>query len=122
MTDMRAFDRLKRHLTECLQSHLTGRKRAVPEAGILPWQWFVQLSHARTYHGAGPNPLSFAEIETYARLYRWPLEARHIDVLMAMDRAYLDHAYTQIAASTGMSQPTGKRPTLDAASFDVVFG
>lgn len=120
------MDRLAVLLATTLESHLAGRSKPVPEAGALAWRWFADLCRTRTYHMAGPNPISYAEIEAYARLYRWPLEARHVDLILAMDRVWLEHA-----AKDRMEREDGKTfdgrrasqvPTLTAACFDVVFG
>lgn len=115
---MVAHDRLKRQLVAALKAHLTSSWPArLPEAGRLAWQWFAELSASRSYGMAGPDPLSFAEIEAWARLKRWPLEERHVDLIWALDRTWIDHAYAR--------QPNAsERPAqaINPAAFDAVFG
>lgn len=112
--------RIQRQLTETLLHHLTGSPVAVPEGGRLAWRWFTDLNAARSYGMAGPNPISYAEIEAYARLHRWPLEPRHVDLITAMDRAWLDHAWVGVGKShLGSSAGRGQEMTPEA--FDAVF-
>ncbi|MEQ8446913.1 MAG: hypothetical protein RIB57_13595 [Pelagibacterium sp.] len=82
---------------------------------------FQALSATRSHTQGGPNPISYSEIEAYARLHRLPIEPRHVKMIVEMDRTWLEHAYASIG--TGDAQtPNRRRPTLDAASFDAVFG
>ncbi|NSX90365.1 phage tail assembly chaperone [Agrobacterium tumefaciens] len=99
-------------------------KLGIPAGGELLWRWFVDLNRARSYHMAGPNPISFAEIESYSRLMRWPIEPRHIAVLKAMDFTWL-----QYANKRSVEPPAGVRAShtisstrLTAGMFDAIFG
>lgn len=99
---MKAFDRLKRQLVEALRDHLrTGRPVAVPEAGRLLWTAFIELDGARGYGDAGPHPVSFAEIEAWCRLKRYPLEPHHVDALRAMDSALIAHVAEEARKAAG---------------------
>ncbi|HCO54681.1 MAG TPA: hypothetical protein DIT93_06640 [Pelagibacterium sp.] len=118
---MRAFQALKRQLCECLIEQLEGRRMTVPEAGQIIWRMFIDLCTSRTYHGAGPNPITHSEIRAYLALYRWPLEPRHVDLIFAMDRVWLDHAHRQQRLRLA-NQPSANDPTLDRGAFDAVFG
>lgn len=113
--------RLRGALVSVLRDHLAGSPSSVPEAGRLLWSIFADLSATRTYHMAGPNPISFAEIEAYCRLLRWPLEPHHVAIIRALDMAWLEHAQ----ASRGGERKTVQRSSGQAvtpASFDAVFG
>lgn len=59
----------------------TGRKlKAPPEAKRLVeepefptlltyvWEWFGELGKRRSYHAAGPNPLTWSELEAWSRM------------------------------------------------------
>ena len=97
----------------------------MPEAGLLLWNLFMQISASRTYHAAGPNPISHGEIEAYARLHRWPLRPHHIAIIRALDDAWLEHAYRQMQGDAGDRRPIASRyakaQPLTADAFDVVF-
>lgn len=73
----------------------------MPEAGRLIWSWFGALNGSRTYHMSGPNPISYAEIEAWARLHGWSLSQRHIDAIRALDDAWLDHVQAKQANRDG---------------------
>ncbi len=107
-----------------VNANLSGAKPRLPEGGILLWQWFGELCESRTYHPGGPNALQPTEIEAWARLRRQPLQPRHVDALLAMDRAWLDHSYGAIREARGVASgtPTGKAQPLTPALFDAMFG
>lgn len=96
----------------------------IPAGGELLWRWFLDLGQTRTYHMAGPNPISFVEIEAYARQMRWPLEPHHIDILRAMDAAWLEHASkrAQPAPQGVKVLPQVSATPLTAGLVDAVFG
>ena len=114
------LDQLEKLLVTALRNSMAGRSTVVPEPGGLVWKWFIELSSTRTYHPAGPNAVSFAEIEAWARLSGWALQAHHIRLLRALDAAWLDVAY----ASRGDGKTKPKKPSgaLSADAFDAVFG
>lgn len=109
---MRAWQRLERQMTVALVAHMAGRPLLVPEAGRLFWRWFVDLHRSRTYHAAGPHPIAYAEIEAYGRLHGWPLERRHVELIRALDAAWLNQNI----------RPTSQPAMLTAESFDAVLG
>lgn len=114
---------LERQLCAAVRANLGGGARVPPpEAGLLLWNVFQRLSARRSYHMAGPNPISFAEVEAYCRLMRQPLEPRHVSIIMAMDQAWLDHAHSKTAVPEGVKTlpPVSTRP-LSAALLDVVL-
>lgn len=104
------------HLKEHMRLHFAGKPSIAPAAGVLVWQWFIALCRTRTGNGWGPNPISFSEIEAYARLYRWPLEPRHVDMILALDREWMNHAR---GGSPGAAPVHSQPMTADA--FDAVF-
>lgn len=116
------MSRLERQLVDCLRDCLLGRRSGVPEAGRLVWRWFGDLCRTRTGNGHGPNPIALAEIEAYGRLYRWPIEPRHVDLILALDRVWLDHARRNIGGGTQRSAPTGPGQDCTPEAFDAVFG
>jgi len=113
------FDRLQRQLVAALRQHLaTGQRPVLPEAGDLLWSMFCDLSMARGYTMAGPQPIAYSEILAWAQLHRWPLQAHHVAILRAMDDAWLS-AGRQPKDKAAPRRPSGNvNPNL----FDAVFG
>ncbi|RWR29529.1 hypothetical protein D2T31_10765 [Sinirhodobacter populi] len=114
---------LQRQLCAALRTQLRGGKVLPPEAGLPLWDAFLDLSGSRTYHAAGPNPIQMTEIAAYCRMMRLPLEPRHVSILMAMDGAWLDHAYSGAKTPEGVKAlpPVSTRP-ISAALLDAVLG
>lgn len=116
-------DRFKKLMVEAMAGALSNEQAPFPAGGAYLWQWFNDLCRTRTGNGNGPNPISYAEIEAYARLYRCPLQPHHVDLLLAMDRVWLDYAYEGVQRQRGSGgRGQGKSMTLDPAGFDAVFG
>lgn len=119
---------MKALIVSALRRHLAGGKPVVPEAGVLLWNLFMEISASRTYHAAGPNPISYAEVEAYARLHRWPLQSHHVAIIRAMDDAWLEHTYRKMQAgnchdgNTFDSARYANAQPITAAGFDAVFG
>ena len=104
-------------LCDALRRHLAGPGRpVVPAGGELLWRWFTDLSAARTWGMAGPDPIGFEAIDAYRRLTRWPIEERHVRTLRAMDDVFREHF--RAGATT---REVSARP-LTAGVFDAVFG
>ncbi|WP_455906073.1 phage tail assembly chaperone [Agrobacterium fabrum] len=96
----------------------------IPDGGDLLFRWFLDLHQARTYHAAGPNPISHSEILAYAQLMRWPIEPRHVSILRAMDRTYLEASMKPpSAAPEGVKTlpPVSSAP-VSAGLIDAMFG
>jgi hypothetical protein len=53
------------------------------------WGIFLELNATRTV-GMAPNPISYAEIETYSRMRREPVRPFEVTILRALDAAYLE--------------------------------
>jgi hypothetical protein len=97
---------------------------AIPAGGELLWRWFLDLSRTRRAGLAGPEPISYSEIEAYARSTRWPIEPRHVAVLRAMDDVWMEHARKRTTpAPEGVKamRPVSSTP-MTAGLFDAVFG
>lgn len=117
------MNRLSHQLCTAVTAGLRGEKGRPPEAGLMLWNAFQSLSAARTYHPAGPNPIQPSEIFAWCQLHRLPLAPRHVDILLAMDQAWLDHAYAKARAPDGVKAlpPISAQP-ISAALLDAVMG
>lgn len=121
-----ALRRLQAQLCAALRRHLRDRGQPdVPEAGRLIWRIFWAISAARGFHQFGPAPISFAEIEAWARLTRTPLQPHHVAIIRAMDQVFLEHF--ALSKSTRRSDgvrelPRGSGHALTPALFDAALG
>lgn len=96
----------------------------IPAGGDLLFRWFVDLHLGRTYHAAGPNPISHAEILAYAQLMRWPIEPRHVSIMRAMDRAFLEcqsRPKDETPEGVKTLPPVSSAP-VSAGLIDAMFG
>lgn len=92
----------------------------VPEAGRVLWQWFLDLHRARSFHGAGPNPINFGEIHAYAMLAGLPLRPEDVAAIRAVDDAWISASYqNRPERPIGVKQGAGS--ALNPAAFDAVF-
>ncbi len=108
---------LERLLCDAVRLNLAkGGTPKVPAGGELLWKWFGDLCATRASGAFGPNPISWAEIESYRRMTGWPIEERHVRSLLAMDAAFRSHANGE-----PQSTAVGDIP-VTAAVFDAVFG
>ena len=103
-----------------LQRALESKAPGIPVGGALVWRWFLDLNRTRSSSGFAPNPLTYSEIEAYARLYRWPLEPRHVDMIMAMDRVWIAHARSNMGGES-MINSAGASQEITPEAFDAVF-
>jgi hypothetical protein len=55
------------------------------------WEGFVELCHARSSHGFGPNPLSFSEIKAWDDLTGAGLSPFDTKIIKQLDRVFLSH-------------------------------
>ena len=115
-----------RRLERALVAAVTSDKPYVPEAGALLWQCFVKLSNARSSNGYGPNPISFAEIEAFGRFHRWPFSPHHVEIIRAMDDAWLENVHRKqdggASAKTFNNSRYANAQPITAAGFDAVIG
>lgn len=119
-----AQERLKGQLVAALEANL--RKRAdrpnVPEAGVLLWRAFIDLDQTRSFGQNGPNPVSFAEIEAWARLQGYPLRPRHVAVIRAMDSALIRAFGEEVKRQQGDKKAGAKaKSAITARFFDARF-
>lgn len=114
-----------RLMVAALKAHLeTEDKPVIPPGGSLFWKWFMDLSRRRSYHASGPNAIDDAQILAYRSNHRIPMEPRHIDVLKAMDDAFLEAVYAKRATAPEGAKtlpPISKR-ALSAGLFDAMMG
>lgn len=106
------WGRLKAQLCAALAEHLaTGKPPRLPVAGVPIWQAFATLSARRLYDRGLPQALSLAEIAELGRLWRFPFERRHVDLICALDT---DWRRLQDAPKVA--------GTLTPELFDAMFG
>lgn len=110
-----------RLVIEVVEASAAGRLVAVPEACRLLWRWFTDLSATRTYHAAGPNPISYTEIVAYADATRTPLRAEDVAAIRRIDDAWIGATY-RTRTSVTKTLPLDKGQPLTAAAFDAVWG
>lgn len=110
---------LKRQL-----SASTLRGVQIPAGGDLLWRWFCDLNRTRSYHAAGPNPISYAEIVGYAHIMRWPIEPHHVAIIRAMDETFLECSRQKPdQAPDGVKiLPPRSQHAITAGMFDAMFG
>lgn len=96
-------------------------RSGIPDGSGPIWNAFVALSRTRTMTEAGPNPISFTEIDAWCRLTRTPLEPHHVEVIAAMDAVWLEEvrAYQERASGKGGDIPKPKT-VLNAEMFDLI--
>ena len=61
----------------------------LPEGAEHVWEWFCALSASRGCGSAGPNPITWSEIEAFSRVRGLRLSAWECDCLSALDGAAL---------------------------------
>lgn len=108
-------------LKDALRSNLdTNSKPNIPAGGGEIWRWFNDLSRSRSYHAAGPNPITYTEIAAYCLSMRIPMRPHHIDAIRMLDDVFLNFIHG--------SKPSAVRPerkssgALTAGLFDAMFG
>ena len=69
------------------------------------WEWFADLSRRRTFGAAAPNPITFAEIEAWARLSGHEPTPFEVSLLTRLDDALL-------------SKPAEKKPAMTVDASD----
>ncbi|QUS39067.1 hypothetical protein RPMA_09645 [Tardiphaga alba] len=120
------LDWLTERLCEVLRWHMAKPDRAsdplapdVPFAGERVWSIFLALNAARTGSGFGPNPITHPEIDAWSRLYREPVWPFELDIIRALDGAFLK-ASLQKSGQADAPEVNLRPFSLDV--FDAVFG
>lgn len=117
------MSRLERRLVACLKDMLAGDSYRVPEGATILWTGFAALSRARTCGPAGPNPIAFSEISAWMYLMSVPLEASHVRILTALDRAWMDVMYERRNIPEGAKAlPQRSKHGITADLFDIAVG
>lgn len=115
-----ADGRLQRQLSEHVAASVTGSKSHPPEAGGVYWSIFCDLHQARRMGQHIPDPITFSEIRAYADLMKWPFRPHDVDILRAMDVAYLAAVAQRTAGKPDIAHAHAQ--PITAAAFDAVFG
>lgn len=116
---MTGFARMQKQLVAAVRDSMSGGSPKIPEAGRLFWGWFLELSATRASGGFGPLPIQHSEIEAFARLNNWPIEPRHVGLLLEMDRALLSSMGTRETRPAATVRPSAD---LTPDIFDAVIG
>lgn len=61
----------------------------IPPDGALLWSWWRELASGRGNNGFGPLPISWADMDAWARLTGTPLSPWQAGTLRDMDNAFL---------------------------------
>lgn len=128
MTATKGRERLLSQLATVAAAAARGARIAVPEAGRLPWRWFCDLNATRTWHAAGPNPITYAEISAYSASMRLDLRAQDVELVRAIDDHWVAAQYAKLREAAGDTRPTSeirsweRAQAVSPASFDAVFG
>lgn len=68
------------------------------------WNWFAELCGGRSWAGSGPGPLSYLEIEAWARLTKRAITSFEVQCIKALDKIYLTH-HLGAAANKSKGRP-----------------
>jgi len=115
-------DLQQQRIRGALRDFLAGGRLDLPEGAGVLWQVFVALHETRGGGMGGPQPITFAEIEAYARLMRWPLAPHHVATIRAMDREWIQFVSRQDGAAPKSGVSAGSVQPINPAAFDAVFG
>ncbi len=114
-----------KRLREVLRrSMATGAAPTLPAGAALYWSWFRELSAARTWHASGPNPITHAEIHSWASVSGWPIKPRHVAIIRALDEVWIEHFHskTKPAKDGTKTLPVRSKHPVSPALFDAAFG
>ncbi|WP_297775600.1 hypothetical protein [uncultured Roseovarius sp.] len=110
-------------LLQSLEDCLKGNPCKVPLGADILWSAFANLSCSRSVGAHGPNPISFPEIESWARMMRVPLAPHHVKIIIKMDSVWMKHAYRDRSAPEGAKVlPLRSEHKLTPAMFDLAVG
>lgn len=60
----------------------------IPAALAHLWEWFCELSGARSGNGGGPNPISYSEVMAWALLTGRAPAPQDVRAIMALDAVF----------------------------------
>jgi hypothetical protein len=83
------------------------------------WDWFLDLAHARSV-GYTANPISYVEIEAYARLYGLDILPIEVALLRRLDMAALAHVASK-RRNTGDKEPKNLTDASDVHGVKTLF-
>lgn len=49
------------------------------------WEWFMELERVRCYNEVGPQPLTYSELDAWARMTGRAPSPAEVDALLALD-------------------------------------
>lgn len=61
----------------------------LPECMVGAWRIFLELTGGRTMHAAGPNPITWTDIDAYCRQSGASLASWELAAIRAADAAFL---------------------------------
>lgn len=82
----------------------------VMQSAMWLWNAFNRLTTQRQFGDRGPQPIAVSEIKAYADLYELSFyhRLRLIDVILKLDRKFMDHKYKELAAEARKNSSKGK--------------
>jgi hypothetical protein len=83
------------------------------------WDWFLDLAHARSV-GYSANPIPYAEIEAYARLYGLDILPIEVALLRRLDMAALAHVASK-RPKPGKNEPDTMTDASDVQGVKTLF-
>lgn len=93
----------------------------VPVAGLRVWGIFLDLTRGRG-GGFGPAPIAYSEIEAYARVRREPIRPFELDMIRALDAAFMEFAAKRSKAEAGSEPAEVQSRPMSGALFDALMG
>lgn len=75
-----------------------------PDAALHVWNWFWRLNSRRAYGEAGPLPLTYTEVQSWSRLTRSEVRPDEVEMIIAMDDAYLSETAEESEAMRERSE------------------
>lgn len=113
------MQRLVRNLTDSIEG---GKPFRVPEPCRMLWGWFADLTATRTWHAHGPNPITYCEIEAYARLNGIPIRPQDVAAIRRLDAAWLSATLSKLRQGAAPGGGSAATEEINPALFDAVFG
>lgn len=63
----------------------------LPKGMELSWDYFIQLSNARSSNGYGANPISYTDIAAWNELTETQVTPLEVKIIKQLDIIYLNH-------------------------------